>query len=120
MPVSKLICFAVPTLFATVTAGAQESYDRWPLLKSEFPSTGGGGIVIKGYNPVVAADKCLTDFTATEPNGTEHRNTVEFDAIPAQGGILCTNGRWRARDGSSAGTTPFRVFFKDGSVRASP
>jgi len=45
---------------------------------------------------------------------------VEFDAVPAQGGILCTNGKWRARDGSASGTTPYRVFIKDGIKRGSP
>jgi hypothetical protein len=65
-------------------------------------------------------DTCATDFTAVEPNGTAHHNIVEFDAVPAQGGVLCTNGRWRARDGSASGTTPFRVFIKDGVRRGSP
>jgi hypothetical protein len=49
-----------------------------------------------------------------------YHNTVEFDAVPEQGGILCTNGRWRGRDGSSSGTTPYRVFVKDGVMRGSP
>jgi hypothetical protein len=40
--------------------------------------------------------------------------------VPAQGGILCTNGKWRSKDGSASGTTPFRVFLKDGVVRRSP
>ena len=30
--------------FSGVTA--QENYERWELLKTEFPSTGGGGIII--------------------------------------------------------------------------
>jgi hypothetical protein len=76
--------------------------------------------VIRGYDPVVADGKCATDFTAVEPNGTAYHNTVEFDAIAAQGGTLCTNGRWRSRDGSASGTTPFRVFAKDGVKRGSP
>jgi hypothetical protein len=37
-----------------------------------------------------------------------------------QGGTLCTNGKWRAADGSASGTTPFRVFIKDGVKRRSP
>jgi hypothetical protein len=37
-----------------------------------------------------------------------------------QGGILCTNGKWRAVDGSASGTTPFRMFIKDGVVRRAP
>ena len=53
-------------------------------------------------------------------DGKVYYNSVEFDAVPAQGGTLCTNGRWRAKDGSANGTTPYRVFFKDGVVRGSP
>jgi hypothetical protein len=45
---------------------------------------------------------------------------VEFDAVPAQGGILCTDGKWRAVDGSASGTTPLRVFIKNGVARRSP
>jgi hypothetical protein len=45
---------------------------------------------------------------------------VDFDAVPAAGGTLCANGRWRALDGSANGTTPFRVFIKDGLVRRAP
>jgi hypothetical protein len=107
-------------LLAVATASAQESFDRWEPLKSEFESTGGGGIIIKEYNPVIAGDKCVTNFTATEPNGTIYYNIVEFEAVPAQGGTLCTNGKWRARDGSANGTTPLRVFIKDGISRRSP
>ncbi|MBV1693702.1 MAG: hypothetical protein KGP27_04490 [Hyphomicrobiales bacterium] len=101
---------------------AQEDFGAWALLTPRFESTGGGGIMIGEYEPVVAGDKCRTDFTATEPgpNGKVYYNSVEFDAVPAQGGILCTNGRWRARDGSVEGTTPLRVFIKDGVRRRSP
>ena len=62
----------------------------------------------------------MTDFTATLPDGKVYYNSVEFDAVPAQGGTLCTNGRWRAKDGSANGTTPYQVFFKGGVVRGSP
>lgn len=100
----------------------QEDFSSWAVLTPRFESTGGGGIMIGEYDPVVAGDKCRTDFTATEPgpNGRVFYNTVEFDAVPAQGGILCTNGRWRARDSSMEGTTPLRVFIKDGVRRRSP
>ena len=102
-------------------ATAQENFETWQPLKPEFPSTGGGGIIIKGYDPVVADGKCRTDFTAHEPNnGPVYHNSIEFDAVPANGGILCTNGKWRSRDGSATGTTPFRVFIKDGVKRGSP
>ena len=105
----------------TVTgAAAQENYESWALLQSTFESTGGGGIMIKEYNPVIVGDKCVTNFTATEPSGKIYYNMVEFDAVPAQGGILCTDGKWRAVDGSASGTTPLRVFIKDGISRRSP
>ncbi|MGQ3354355.1 MAG: hypothetical protein ACT6XY_08250 [Phreatobacter sp.] len=108
------------TLLAVGGTGAAEDYASWPLLRDPFPSTGGGGIMIGGYDPVVADGKCTTAFTATTPDGTIYRNRVEFDAVPAAGGILCTNGRWRADEGGATGTTPFRVFIKDGVRRMAP
>lgn len=105
---------------AAQPVAAQEDFAGWPPLQPSFPSTGGGGIMIGEYRPVVAGDRCATDFTATGPDGVVHRNSVEFDAVPAQGGILCTNGRWRSADGSATGTTPFRVFIRDGVERGSP
>ena len=101
-------------------AAAQEDYERWELLQSTFPSTGGGGIIIKEYNPVIVGDKCVTNFTATEPGGKIYYNIVEFEVVQVQGGTLCTNGKWRAVDGSSSGTTPLRVFIKNGVARRSP
>ena len=107
---------------ASTAALAQtvENYESWPLFTSTFESTGGGGIIIKGYDPVITGNVCKTEFTATEPNGTIYYNSVEFDAVAEQGGTLCTNGRWRSKDGSATGTTPFKVFFKDGIRRRSP
>ncbi len=107
-------------LLAIAGASAQESYASWELLENPFESTGGGGIMIGGYDPVIVGDKCRTDFTATEPGGKVYYNKVEFDAMPVQGGTLCTNGKWRAADDSASGTTPFRVFIKDGVKRRSP
>ena len=107
-------------MLAASSAAAQENYASWRLHTETFPSTGGNGVMIGEYRPVIAGDKCTTDFTATLPDGRIYYNSVEFDAVPAQGGTLCTNGRWRAKDGSATGTTPYRVFFKDGSVRGSP
>lgn len=101
-------------------AAAQENYESWPLLTNPFESTGGGGVMIDDYKPVVTGAKCTTDFTAKTPDGVVYRNEAEFDAVPVQGGVLCTNGRWRAKDGSANGTTPFRVFGKDGVWRAAP
>jgi hypothetical protein len=114
-----LICAAALGL-ALSGASAQENYESWRLHVPTFPSTGGNGVIIGEYKPVVAGDKCMTDFTATLPDGKVYYNTVEFDAVSAQGGILCTNGKWRARDGSASGTTPYRVFVKDGVMRGNP
>jgi hypothetical protein len=99
---------------------AAENYGAWPLLRDPFPSTGGGGVMIGGYDPVVSDGRCRSAFTATLPDGTVYRNRAEFDAVPEQGGILCTNGRWRSEDGSAQGTTPFRVFIRDGIKRMPP
>jgi len=101
-------------------AVADENYESWSLLQTPFESTGGGGIMIGGYDPITVSDKCRTDFTATEPGGKVYTNKIEFDVVPVQGGILCTNGKWQAIDGSMSGTTPFRVFIKDGVRRRSP
>lgn len=98
----------------------EEDYMRWSIQADRFPSTGGNGVVIGEYRPVVIADRCVTAFTATTPDGTVYRNIVMFDAAPVQGGILCNNGRWSAQDGSASGTTPYRVFIKDGVLRGSP
>ena len=103
-------------------ATAQEHYESWPPLRSTFPSTGGNGITIKGYDPVITGAKCVTTFMAvgSEPEPKVYPSFIEFDAVPAQGGTLCQNGRWRAFEGGAAGTTPFQVFFKDGIFRGSP
>lgn len=96
------------------------NYESWPLLQPKFPSTGGGGVMIHGYDPIVANSRCTTDFQAVLPDGAIYRNEVSFDAVPTAGGILCTNGKWRAKDGSAEGTTPFQVFIKDGVRRGMP
>jgi hypothetical protein len=106
--------------FASAGARGQENYESWELLQSTFESTGGGGIIIKGYEPVVVGDKCVTNFTATDPSGKIYSNRVEFETLQVQGGTLCTNGKWQALDGSMSGTTPLRVFLKDGLRRRSP
>jgi len=119
----NLILCAVVSSLLSLTAGgssAQDNYDSWPVLKSTFPSTGGGGIIIKGYDPVITGDKCVTTFMAVDPNGNVYPNFIEFEAVKVQGGTLCSNGKWRAMDGGASGTTPFRVFFKDGVFRGSP
>lgn len=118
------ILLAASVLVVVVASGAsaQESYDNWPLLRSTFESTGGGGIMIKGYDPVILGDTCVTTFMAVTPSPDVkvYYNVVEFEAVAGQGGILCQNGKWRSMDGNASGTTPFRIFFKDGVARRSP
>ena len=101
------------TVLAISAASAQENYESWAVLESPFESTGGGGIIIGEYNPVIVANKCKTDFTATEPGGKVYYNKVEFDAVPAQGARSAptANGRRRTaaprarpRSGSSSRT----------------
>jgi hypothetical protein len=115
-------CLIAGLALAIPGAAAEEKYESWPPLRSTFPSTGGGGIMIKGYDPVITGGKCVTTFMAVEPgeNPKVYSNVIEFDAVPAQGGTLCQNGKWRAFDGGATGTTPYRVFFKDGVFRGSP
>jgi hypothetical protein len=113
-------CFLAAGLAASSPASSQENYESWRLHTETFESTGGGGVMIGAYRPVVANNKCTTDFTATLPDGKVYYNSVEFDAVAEQGGILCTNGKWRAKDGSAEGTTPYRVFIKGGVMRGSP
>ena len=113
------LAWALAAAFTTA-ASAQESYESWAVLKNPFESTGGGGVMIGEYNPVIVGNTCVTNFTATLPDGKVYYNVVEFETVAVQGGTLCTNGKWRARDGGASGTTPFRVFIKDGIVRRSP
>jgi hypothetical protein len=115
-------CCLAGLAFLAPGASAQESYESWPVLKSTFPSTGGNGIMIKGYDPVITGGKCVTTFMAVEPgvDPKVYPNVIEFEAASVQGGTLCQNGKWRAFDGGATGTTPFRVFFKDGVFRGSP
>lgn len=120
---SKTLGLVVAVIAALVLpAFAQdkaENFESWPVLKSTFPSTGGGGVMIKGYDPVIADGKCVTTFMAVD-NGKVFFNLVEFETVAVQGGTLCTNGKWRAFDNSMNGTTPYRVFFKDGVFRGQP
>jgi len=112
--------FASIILSVSSSAYAQGRMEDWPVLVNPFPSTGGGGVMIDGYAPIVANKACTTDFQARMPDGAVYPNSIVFDAVETQGGILCTNGRWRAKDGSATGTTPFQVFIKDGVVRRMP
>ena len=122
MPASAYIRTAMAVVFLSIAAMAasEDNYESWAPLQTPFESTGGGGIMIGGYDPITVSDKCRTDFTATEPGGKVYYNRIEFDVVPVQGGVLCTNGKWQAVDGSMSGTTPFKVFIKDGVRRRSP
>lgn len=115
-----LISVALSGAAASAQEKPGENYESWSKLTSTFPSTGGGGFVIKGYDPVIQGAKCFTTFMAVSPEGQVFANFAEFEAKPAAGGTLCTNGKWRAFEGGASGTTPFRFFFKDGVFRASP
>jgi hypothetical protein len=98
-----------------------EDVAGWAPLERRFESTGGGGWMIDGYDPVLAGGLCATDFSVTSPQGQTFFNEARFDAVPIQGGVLCSNGRWRAKDGSGSGTTPLRVFIRaDGARFRSP
>lgn len=114
-------CLAAAFLALAMPASAQENYESWPLLKSTFLSTGGNGIIIKGYDPVIVGGKCVTAFMAVTPDAEPkvYPNFIEYEAVSAAGGTLCQNGKWRAFEGGASGTTPFRIFFKDGVFRGS-
>ena len=73
---------------------AQDNYGSWPPLKSTFESTGGNGIMIKGYDPVMLRDKCVTTFMAVTPapDVNVYFNVFEFEATQMEGGTLCANG----------------------------
>jgi hypothetical protein len=114
------IILAFAAFFIAPAVAQTPDYSSWPLLQNPFESTGGGGVMIDGYKPVVAGERCTTDFSVRMPDGATFQNEVVFDASFAQGGTLCANGRWRAKDGSASGTTPFEVFIKDGAVRRRP
>jgi hypothetical protein len=121
-PVLRVAGYVAALAVAAPAAVAQENYESWPVLRSTFPSTGGGGIMIKGYDPVITGGKCVTTFMAVEPGPDPkvYPNFIEFEAVAVQGGTLCHNGKWRSFDGGATGTTPYRVFFKDGVFRGSP
>lgn len=119
---SRPATWMIATVLAATSASGQENYDSWPVLRSTFPSTGGGGITIKGYDPVITAKTCVTTFMAVTSDAEPkvYPGFVEFEAVPVQGGTLCQNGKYRTMDGTGSGTTPFRVYFKDGLFRGSP
>ena len=101
-----------------VSALAQSGPANWPVLPETFESTGGGGWMITQYRPVVDGATCRTDFATISPDGKDrYPATVQWTAIPRDGGIYCAEGKWRTKDGTGSGTTPLEVFIKDGVVR---
>ena len=62
---------------AATIAAAEDQFEKWPVLRSTFPSTGGGGMMIKGYDPVITGAKCITTFMAVEPGPNPNVYTSE-------------------------------------------
>ena len=98
-----LAILAIAIAPSPARAEMQENYASWPVLRSTFPSTGGGGYVIKGYDPIITGNKCVTTSMAVAPgdNPQVFANVAEFEAVAEQGGILCRNGQWRAFEGGA-------------------
>jgi hypothetical protein len=104
-------------LFACLATPALAQPAGWVPLPTRFDSTGGRWI-IDHDRPVLLGDRCVTAFSVTSPQGETFRNIVAFEATPAEGGVLCRNGRWRAEDGSgAAGTTPLEIFLRADGAR---
>jgi hypothetical protein len=112
-----LLGLALLAGLASAPARAQPDYTAWAPLPESFPSTGGGGWMIGEYRPQVMLDRCVTGFTAISPEGQVFRNIAVFKATPVQGGVLCDDGHWAASDRSASGTTPLKIFIRDGVVR---
>lgn len=105
-------------LLALLATPALAQPAGWVELPSRFESTGGGGWIIDEYRPVLLGDRCATAFSVTSPAGETFRNIAVFEARPAEGGVLCTRGLWRAADGSGEpGTTPLEVFLRADGAR---
>jgi hypothetical protein len=79
---SHIALIAVCLVLAPQAAHTQENFAEWPLLTSTFPSTGGAGYIIKGYDPVVSGGKCITTFMATLPPDELYLHVAEYDAVP--------------------------------------
>jgi hypothetical protein len=99
-------------LFALAPLAAAAQPAGWEPLPARFESTGGGGWMIEGYEPVLVGDRCVTDFTAVSPAGERFRNAAAFVAVPQEGGVICREGRFAAKDGSGSGTTPLVLFIR--------
>jgi hypothetical protein len=74
--------------------------------------------MITQFRPIDDGAICRTNFVTVSPDGKEkYPASVQWTAIPRDGGIYCAMGKWRTKDGSGSGTTPLEVFIKDGVVR---
>ena len=108
----RILVMGAALLALASGAGAQEDYGAWRLHTPTFPSTGGGGVIIGEYKPVIAGDKCTTDFTATLPDGNVYHNSVEFDAVSGarrnavHEWTLALQGWQRERDHAVSGVLP--------------
>jgi hypothetical protein len=109
---------AVLALLACLATPALAQPAGWVPLPTRVDSTGGGGWIIDQYRPVLLGDRCVTAFSVTSPQGETFRNIAAFEATPAEGGVLCRNGRWRAEHGAGeAGTTPLEIFLRADGAR---
>jgi hypothetical protein len=116
MNIRRRIAVAAATFMVLALPGAQaqekqENYASWPPLQSTFESTGGNDIMIKGYDPVILRDKCVTTFMAVTPapDVNVYFNVIEFEATQckaARSAPTASGARWmEARQAS----TPFRM-----------
>ncbi|MFY8038341.1 MAG: hypothetical protein ACOVN4_01565 [Bosea sp. (in: a-proteobacteria)] len=98
---------------SVISALAQPSPSSWPVLPETFESTGGGGWMITQYRPVVDGAVCKTDFVTLSPDGKDtYPASVQWTAIPRNGGTYCAEGKWRTKDGSGSGATLSRFSSK--------
>lgn len=106
---------------SVISALALPGPSSWPVLPETFQSTGGRGWMVTQYCPVGDGAICRTDFVTVLPDGKDtYPATVQWTAIPRDGGTYCANGMWRTKDGTGSGTTSLEVFIKDGMVRRAP
>jgi hypothetical protein len=116
----RRLALLLVTLAAPALADMPDT-TAWPPLERRFESTGGGGWIIDGYDPVLRDGHCVTDFSVTSPQGETFFNEARFAVRPIPGGVLCVAGTWRAKDGLGSGTTPLEVFIRaDGARFRSP
>ena len=104
--IRRRIAVAAATFMVLALPGAQaqekqENYASWPPLQSTFESTGGNDIMIKGTDPVILRDKCVTTFMAVTPapDVNVYFNVIEFEATRARRHALRQRqvARWMAR-----------------------